>query len=114
NDDRGNGRKQPDRGGEQCFGNAGSNDGKVGRLCLRNADETVHNAPYGPKQRDKSRGKWALPMEVMPAAGPQRKMGKGGDGKSKCAGAFPIITSPLKMRLPGRPRLQRRSALADH
>ncbi len=51
----GNGRDEADGGGEQRFGDARRDDGEVRRLRFRDADEAVHDAPYGAEQADERR-----------------------------------------------------------
>ena len=49
---RRNGGRKAERGREQRFGDAGRDDREVCRLRLRDADEAVHDAPYGAEQAD--------------------------------------------------------------
>src|SRR5690554_3148482 len=49
----GNGGNKAEAGGEQCFCNARRDNREVGRLCLRNADKAVHDAPDRAEQADK-------------------------------------------------------------
>src|SRR5471030_3553744 len=37
---------------QQCFGDTRCDNGQVSGLCLRNTDETVHDAPDGAEQAD--------------------------------------------------------------
>src|SRR5690348_3691607 len=43
---------QPERGGEQCLGDAGRDYRQIGRMRLRYPDEAVHDAPNGAEQSD--------------------------------------------------------------
>ncbi|MNS63621.1 hypothetical protein D3C72_967210 [compost metagenome] len=59
---------------QQGFGNAGSHDGEVGGLGLGDADEAVHDAPYGTEQADEWRsgtdgGEYAGAAAHVAAAG---------------------------------------------
>src|SRR5437667_7495036 len=51
-DDRRDRGDEADRGREQRFRNAGRDDGKVGGLRLRDADEGIHDAPDRAEQAD--------------------------------------------------------------
>src|SRR6185312_1810988 len=55
-DDRWNCRHQPECGRQQRFGNAGRDNRKIRGVLFGNADEAVHDAPYGAEQADKGRG----------------------------------------------------------
>src|SRR5581483_5825334 len=55
-DDRRNGGDEADGGRQQRLGDAGRDDGEVGGLCFGNADEAVHDAPYGAEQADERGG----------------------------------------------------------
>src|SRR5262249_40272030 len=55
-DDGGNGGDEADGCRKEGFGDAGRDDGEVGRLRLGDADEAVHDAPHGAEQTDERRG----------------------------------------------------------
>src|SRR5262249_35474662 len=55
-DDGGNGGEQSNGGSKQRLGNTGGKDGKICRLWLRDADETVHDPPDRAKKPDKGCG----------------------------------------------------------
>ena len=54
---RRNGGDEPERGGQQRFGNAGRDHCEIGGLLFGNTDEAVHDAPNGAEQADKGRGR---------------------------------------------------------
>src|SRR5262245_30973132 len=56
-DDRRECGDEADRGCQQCFGDTGRDDRKIGGLRLRDADEGIHDAPDRAEQSDKGRSR---------------------------------------------------------
>jgi hypothetical protein len=52
-DDRRDGGDEPDRGRQQCFGNARRDYREIRGLRFGNADEAVHDSPDGAEQRSR-------------------------------------------------------------
>ncbi len=90
-DDRGNCGDEADGRRQQRFGDARRNDGEVGRLRFRNADEAIHDAPHGTKQADEWCGR--------------------ADGGENAGAAVPYRV-PAAMARPSR-RLEMRSLMPD-
>src|SRR3954468_20166949 len=55
-DHRRNGSREAEGGCQQRLGDAGRHHGEIGGVRLGDADEAVHDAPYGAEQADERRG----------------------------------------------------------